>query len=257
MQTSRAARIGLRVATGVDARLHLRPDRGHRPVRVQRRHPRDVADRGPDPRLVRPGLRRRGHPIGADRVAPGGDRGDGARPRPRLAARVRRAPLLVLRSRRRLVPVILPIALPGIVTGIALNTAFRTIGLDFGLLTVIVGHATFCIVVIYNNVIARLRRTARSAEEASMDLGADTFQTFRRVTLPTIGTALVAGAPAGVRPVVRRDHRHDVHGRGRRSRRSRSGSSPTTRARTSCRSSTSRPCSCSSCRSCRSTSRPG
>ena len=90
--------------------------------------------------------------------------------------------------------VILPIALPGIVTGIALNTAFRAIGLEFGLLTVIVGHATFCIVVIYNNVIARLRRTARSAEEASMDLGADTFQTFRRVTLPTIGTALVAGA---------------------------------------------------------------
>lgn len=90
--------------------------------------------------------------------------------------------------------VILPIALPGIVTGIALNTAFRTIGLQLGLLTVIIGHATFCIVVIYNNVIARLRRTARSAEEASMDLGADTFQTFRRVTMPAIGTSLVAGA---------------------------------------------------------------
>jgi putative spermidine/putrescine transport system permease protein len=90
--------------------------------------------------------------------------------------------------------VILPIALPGIVTGIALNTAFRAIGLDLGLLTVIIGHATFCIVVIYNNVIARLRRTARSTEEASMDLGADTFQTFRRVTLPAISTSLVAGA---------------------------------------------------------------
>jgi putative spermidine/putrescine transport system permease protein len=90
--------------------------------------------------------------------------------------------------------VILPIALPGIVTGIALNTAFRAIGIELGILTVIVGHATFCIVVIYNNVIARLRRTARSAEEASMDLGADTFQTFRRVTLPAIGTSLVAGA---------------------------------------------------------------
>jgi putative spermidine/putrescine transport system permease protein len=90
--------------------------------------------------------------------------------------------------------VILPIALPGIVTGIALNTAFRTIGLEFGLLTVIVGHATFCVVVIYNNVIARLRRTARSAEEASMDLGADTFQTFRFVTFPAVRTSLVAGA---------------------------------------------------------------
>ena len=70
--------------------------------------------------------------------------------------------------------VILPIALPGIVTGIALNTAFRTIGIDLGLMTIIIGHATFCIVVVYNNVIARLRRDARSTEEASMDLGADT-----------------------------------------------------------------------------------
>ena len=90
--------------------------------------------------------------------------------------------------------VVLPIALPGILTGIALNTTFRTIDIDFGLLTVIVGHATFCIVVVYNNVIARLRRTARSAPEASMDLGADTWQTFRYVTLPGLGTSLVAGA---------------------------------------------------------------
>ncbi len=89
--------------------------------------------------------------------------------------------------------VLLPIALPGILTGIALNTTFRTFGLDFGLLTVIVGHATFCIVVVYNNVIARLRRTARSTQEASMDLGADTWQTFRFVTLPGLGTSLVAG----------------------------------------------------------------
>jgi putative spermidine/putrescine transport system permease protein len=90
--------------------------------------------------------------------------------------------------------VILPIALPGIVTGIALNTAFRAIGLELGMLTIIVGHATFCIVTIYNNVIARLRRTSASFEEASADLGADTFRTFRRVTLPAIRTSLVAGA---------------------------------------------------------------
>ena len=90
--------------------------------------------------------------------------------------------------------VILPLALPGIVTGLALNTAFRTFGIEFGLLTIIVGHATFCVVVIYNNAIARLRRTARSFEEASSDLGADTFTTFRRVTVPAIRTALVAGA---------------------------------------------------------------
>jgi len=94
--------------------------------------------------------------------------------------------------------VILPIALPGIVTGLALNATFGTalepFGVEFGLFTIIVGHATFCIVVIYNNVVARLRRTARSLEEASMDLGADTWQTFRHVTFPALRTALLAGA---------------------------------------------------------------
>jgi putative spermidine/putrescine transport system permease protein len=89
--------------------------------------------------------------------------------------------------------VVLPIALPGIVTGLALNVAFRTIGIDLGLLTVIVGHATFCVVVIFNNVIARLRRTSTTIQEASMDLGADTWQTFRYITFPTIRTALLAG----------------------------------------------------------------
>ncbi len=90
--------------------------------------------------------------------------------------------------------VVLPLALPGIVTGIALNAAIRQVGLEFGLFTVIVGHTTFCIVVVYNNVIARLRRLPRTAEEASMDLGADSFTTFRRITFPAIRTALIAGA---------------------------------------------------------------
>jgi putative spermidine/putrescine transport system permease protein len=90
--------------------------------------------------------------------------------------------------------VVLPLALPGIVTGLALNSAFRTIGFDFGLTTIIVGHATFCVVVVFNNVIARLRRTPRTAEEASMDLGADTFTTFRRITFPAVRSALLAGA---------------------------------------------------------------
>jgi len=94
--------------------------------------------------------------------------------------------------------VILPIALPGIVTGMALNATFRSVfepfGVGLGLFTVVVGHATFCIVVVYNNVVARLRRLSRSTEEASMDLGADTWQTFRYVTLPAIRTALLAGA---------------------------------------------------------------
>ncbi len=94
--------------------------------------------------------------------------------------------------------VILPIALPGIVTGMALNATFRTVldpfGVGFGLFTIIVGHATFCIVVVYNNVVARLRRTARSLDEASADLGADTWQTFRYVTFPQLRSAVLAGA---------------------------------------------------------------
>jgi putative spermidine/putrescine transport system permease protein len=88
---------------------------------------------------------------------------------------------------------VLPIALPGVVTGIALRTTFQTAGVDFGLFTIIVGHATFCVVIAYNNVIARLRRLPRTPEEASADLGADTWTTFRRITLPSIGTALLSG----------------------------------------------------------------
>ena len=91
--------------------------------------------------------------------------------------------------------VILPIALPGIVTGIALNSTFTQIlGIDLSLFTIVIGHATFCIVVIYNNAVARLRRLSTSFEEASADLGAHTWQTFRLVTLPNLRSALVAGA---------------------------------------------------------------
>ena len=91
--------------------------------------------------------------------------------------------------------VILPLALPGIVTGIALNATFtQFLGIDLSLFTIVAGHATFCIVVVYNNVLARLRRLAGSFEEASADLGAHTWQTFRYITLPNLRTALVAGA---------------------------------------------------------------
>src|SRR5207247_2858837 len=69
----------------------------------------------------------------------------------------------------------------------------RALKVDFGLATIIIGHATFCVVVVFNNVVARLRRVPRTAEDASMDLGADTFATFRRITFPAIGTALLAG----------------------------------------------------------------
>jgi putative spermidine/putrescine transport system permease protein len=94
--------------------------------------------------------------------------------------------------------VILPIALPGIITGLALLATIRDVllpfGVEFGLATIIVGHGTFCIVVIYNNALARLRRTAGSLDEASADLGADNWQTFRYVTFPQMRTALLAGA---------------------------------------------------------------
>ena len=93
--------------------------------------------------------------------------------------------------------VILPIALPGIVTGLALKATIIDVlgplGIGFGLATIIVGHATFCIVVIYNNAIARMRRTSGSLDEASADLGADNWQTFRHVLLPQMRTALLAG----------------------------------------------------------------
>jgi putative spermidine/putrescine transport system permease protein len=91
--------------------------------------------------------------------------------------------------------VVLPIALPGIVTGMALNSTFtQVLGVSLGLLTIIIGHATFCIVVVFNNVVARLRRTSRSFEEASADLGASALQTFRFVVFPQMRSALVAGA---------------------------------------------------------------
>ena len=89
--------------------------------------------------------------------------------------------------------VILPIALPGIITGIALRSAFILAEIPFSMWTIILGHATFCVVVVYNNAVARFRRVSGSLVEASMDLGANGFQTFRHVILPNIGTALVAG----------------------------------------------------------------
>jgi putative spermidine/putrescine transport system permease protein len=88
---------------------------------------------------------------------------------------------------------ILPIALPGIITGISLRSAFAIADIPFSFWTIVLGHATFCIVVVYNNAVARLRRTSGSLIEASMDLGADGFQTLRYVILPNLGTALFAG----------------------------------------------------------------
>ena len=88
---------------------------------------------------------------------------------------------------------VLPIALPGIITGMALNSFFTFSHINLALRTIVIGHATFCVVIVYNNVLARLRRSSPSLLEASADLGADGWQTFRFVTWPVLSTALVAG----------------------------------------------------------------
>jgi putative spermidine/putrescine transport system permease protein len=88
---------------------------------------------------------------------------------------------------------LLPIALPGIITGMALNSFYTFAGVGFSIWTIVIGHATFCVVIVYNNVLARLRRSSPSLVEASMDLGADGWQTFRWVIWPVLSTALVAG----------------------------------------------------------------
>jgi putative spermidine/putrescine transport system permease protein len=89
---------------------------------------------------------------------------------------------------------VLPIALPGVITGIALSSFYTFWGVPFSLWTIVIGHATFCVVIVYNNVLARMRRTSPSHVEASMDLGADGWQTFRFVTFPVLSTALISGA---------------------------------------------------------------
>ncbi len=89
---------------------------------------------------------------------------------------------------------ILPIALPGIITGIALRSAYHTLEIPFSFWTIVLGHATFCVVVVFNNAVARLRRLNPNLVEASMDLGADGLQTLRYIVLPQLGSALLAGA---------------------------------------------------------------
>jgi putative spermidine/putrescine transport system permease protein len=89
--------------------------------------------------------------------------------------------------------IILPIALPGIVTGIALRSSFALLDVPFSTWTIVLGHATFCIVVVYNNAVARFRRLSPALVEASLDLGATPLQTFRHVVLPNVGSALLAG----------------------------------------------------------------
>ena len=109
--------------------------------------------------------------------------------------------------------VILPIALPGIITGISLRSAFSLMDMPFSTWTIVLGHATFCIVVVYNNAVARFRRLSGSLIEASMDLGANGFQTFRHVILPNLGTALLAGGMLAFALSLRRGDRDHLHRR--------------------------------------------
>ena len=108
---------------------------------------------------------------------------------------------------------VLPIALPGIITGISLRAAFDLADIPFSFWTIVLGHATFCIVVVYNNAVARFRRLSPSLVEASMDLGADGFQTFRHVVLPNIAHGAPRRRHARLRAVLRRGDRHHLHRR--------------------------------------------
>ncbi len=108
---------------------------------------------------------------------------------------------------------VLPIALPGIITGMALNSFFAVAGTGLSFWTIVIGHATFCIVVVYNNVLARLRRMPASLGEASMDLGADGWRTLpARHPAADLDRAGRRRHP-GLRAVLRRGDRHDLHGR--------------------------------------------
>ena len=180
---------------GARDRVPLDADRDHRPLRVQQLERAELADPGALDEVVLAGDPRPGDAGGARAVA---------RRRRGLATAV--ALVLGLTAGLALDRLhffgkeivsfifVLPIALPGIITGMALNSFFVFWKVQFGLWTIVIGHATFCVVVVYNNVLARLRRTPGSLKEASMDLGAGPWTTWWRVTLPTISTALISGA---------------------------------------------------------------
>ena len=127
------------------------------------------------------------HMGGADAVAPGSGGPDAAGARAWNLCRCGAGAGPVLRPRDDLLLFVLPIALPGIITGIALRSAFNIMDFDFSFWTIVLGHATFCIVVVYNNAVARLRRTSPNLIEASMDLGADGLATLRHILLPAPG----------------------------------------------------------------------
>ena len=191
----------------------VRAARGHPALRVQPLERADLADQALLDALVQ---RRLARPGGARRVralAQGGLRGDGVALVLGTAAAFAVARYRFFGVNSVSFLVVIPIALPGVITGIALQSSFAIAGIPFSLWTIMIGHATFCIVIVFNNVIARLRRMSPSIEDASMDLGANGLQTFRYVLFPELRSALVAGRAAGLRALVGRGHRHDLHGR--------------------------------------------
>ena len=196
MQLSGPSRWLLRLGTAITLAFLYVPLAVIADLRVQLDAGAEVAAGGPDLLVVRPGAaqpRRARRAVDQRQVR-------AARHRASRSCWARMAAVAVARYRffgREAVSflVILPIALPGIVTGMALNSTFtQVLGVSLGLLTIVIGHATFCIVVVFNNVVARLRRTSQSFEEASADLGASGLQTFRFVVFPQLRSALVAGA---------------------------------------------------------------
>lgn len=143
--------------------------------------------------MVRCRLEQAGCLVGAGTLGASRDHRNRDRIDPRDALRRGRQPDEVLRPRGDLALGHPAHRAAGIITGIALRSAFSLFDIPFSVWTIVLGHATFCVVVVYNNAVARFRRTSGSLIEASMDLGADGFQTFRHVVLPNIGTALLAG----------------------------------------------------------------
>ena len=187
-------RVGAAGLGRAGAGVPVHPDRADRAVRVQPLEHRELADRGLLAALVLRGLAR---PAGAQRVpavGPGRAGRDRAGPAARLGRRLRAAQFRFFGREAISFLLVLPLALPGIITGIALNSFFSFTGIQLGTITIVIGHTTFCIVVVFNNLIARLRRIPGSLAEASQDLGARGWQTLRYVTLPLTATALVSGA---------------------------------------------------------------
>ena len=193
--------------------LPLGPARDHPRLRLQHLEHPELADPGLHLAVVPGRVARPRRSLGAAALAQMRAGRDGHRARARDDGRRRRPRFRFFGREALSFLLVLPIALPGVITGIALNSFYAFWGVQFSFWTIVIGHATFCVVIVYNNAVARMRRTSPSLVEASMDLGADAFQTFRWVILPVLSTALVSGGAARLRALLRRSDRHPLHRR--------------------------------------------